>query len=241
MGPQASYLNALGYAAIQVDFRTQEGFADAISDAFCALGWLHTNAAAYQLDLTRVAAFGYSNSGWQAALLGTVESGAEFLEQDCPHELPEDSRVQGVITYGGLHFTPTTLAASNAGFNADQRDYLESLAEVPPPQWGDILDENWTAFLRSYPVYWLDSSDTPMLLVHGEADQLIPVAMASGFADTATSAGVEVTLITLPQIGHDLLLLQGGILPELDAQAILFLEENLSADEAPVNAPTPTP
>ena len=243
MMPQRDYLAALGYAAVSVDFRTQEGIPAVLSDAFCALGWVHASADAYSFDLSRIAAFGYSNSGWQVALLGAVENGSEFLLDDCPHTLPEDSRVGGVITYSGLLFTPATIAASRSDFSQEQVEYLEYLTLVPPPGWADFLDEAWTDFLRPYPVYWLDASDAPLLIIHGEADELVPVDFSASFAATATSAGVEVDLSLLPEGEHDLLLFDEDQLPEIDAAVTAFLGEALLTGEAasPRETSTPTP
>jgi dipeptidyl aminopeptidase/acylaminoacyl peptidase len=59
-----------------------------LSNAFCALAWLHTNAEEYGFDPERVAVFGHSAGGYAAALLGAVDDSTEFM-QDCPHLLPE--------------------------------------------------------------------------------------------------------------------------------------------------------
>jgi phospholipase/carboxylesterase len=42
----------------------------------------------------------------------------------------------------------------------------------------------------------------PVLLVHGEADPLVPVSASENAAKTLRAAGVEVELVTVPGLGH---------------------------------------
>jgi acetyl esterase/lipase len=42
----------------------------------------------------------------------------------------------------------------------------------------------------------------PQLLVHGEADDVVPVAIARDYAAAARAAGDDVDLVTLPGVGH---------------------------------------
>jgi acetyl esterase/lipase len=42
----------------------------------------------------------------------------------------------------------------------------------------------------------------PQLLVHGEADSVVPVSIAEGYAAAARAGGDAVDLVTLPDVGH---------------------------------------
>ena len=42
----------------------------------------------------------------------------------------------------------------------------------------------------------------PQLLVHGEADSVVPVSIADGYAAAARAEGDAVDLVTLPDVGH---------------------------------------
>jgi acetyl esterase/lipase len=44
-----------------------------VQDAFCALAWIHANAATYGFDTEHIAAIGESAGGYLVAMLGTVE------------------------------------------------------------------------------------------------------------------------------------------------------------------------
>ncbi|MEX1358272.1 MAG: prolyl oligopeptidase family serine peptidase, partial [Gaiellaceae bacterium] len=42
----------------------------------------------------------------------------------------------------------------------------------------------------------------PQLLVHGEEDDAVPVAMSRDYRAAAVAAGDDVSLVTLPGVGH---------------------------------------
>jgi dipeptidyl aminopeptidase/acylaminoacyl peptidase len=48
----------------------------------------------------------------------------------------------------------------------------------------------------------VDSQDPPFLVMHGENDGMIPIDQSELLADALRSAGVEVTFVPLPGIGH---------------------------------------
>src|SRR5262249_59896668 len=42
----------------------------------------------------------------------------------------------------------------------------------------------------------------PQFLVHGEADDIVPVELSAGYAERARAAGDDARLVRLPRIGH---------------------------------------
>lgn len=239
--PQRRHFVEQGYAVVSVDYRETQDIGDSLSDAFCALGWVYAHADRYGFDTARLAAFGYSLGGWQAGLLGTVEDGRSFLQADCPHELPPDSRVQAVITYAGALSTPETLVAYGANWSEAQIDYLEYLAQIPPPQWGEFVDAAWQDFLRPLPVYWLDETDPPFLLIHSEDDNMVPAAFSTSFAEAANRAGVRAEVHLLATGRHELLLFNGNRSPEANAVVDAFLASALAPREPAAPLVTATP
>ena len=43
----------------------------------------------------------------------------------------------------------------------------------------------------------------PLLIVHGEADDIVPIDQSQALADALAAAGVDVTFVRLPAIGHN--------------------------------------
>jgi acetyl esterase/lipase len=52
------------------------------------------------------------------------------------------------------------------------------------------------------PIYHVDKADPPVLLLHGDADTLVPIQQSQTLAEKLTSVGVEVKLITRKGMGH---------------------------------------
>jgi acetyl esterase/lipase len=109
MDEYASSLTGQGYAVVALDYRLQH----ATADSLCALSWLHTYAPVFGLNENQIVAFGYSDGGQVAALLGAMSTDPSFLptlsQQECPWPVPEMPMIEGVATYDGHFGTPVAL------------------------------------------------------------------------------------------------------------------------------------
>jgi acetyl esterase/lipase len=52
------------------------------------------------------------------------------------------------------------------------------------------------------PIYGVDASDAPALIIHGDSDTLVPYQQATTMIDKLKSAGVEAKLVTRKGAGH---------------------------------------
>jgi dipeptidyl aminopeptidase/acylaminoacyl peptidase len=52
------------------------------------------------------------------------------------------------------------------------------------------------------PFYHVDASDAPTLIIHGDADTLVPIQQAKIFLEKLKAAGVEEELVVVPGGGH---------------------------------------
>lgn len=77
---------------------------------------------------------------------------------------------------------------------------FEELREVPPADWRESEDisEQARAFARHLPLYWVDGSEVPFLIVHGEADEFVPPGESEAFAAWLQSAGVAAEFVLIP-------------------------------------------
>ncbi len=229
----ATSLARQGYAAAALNFREypRDTYPAAIQDAFCGLGWLYANAETYHLDPQRFFSLGHSFGGTLASMLGVVDDPTLFLA-GCPYSLPETGRVRGVIAYTGL-FDYVHLP-SVGELNDYASNYLGSSRAAAP--------EIWT---QASPLTWIDGSEPPFLIIHGEADRSIPIEQSQTFAAALQAAGVQTELMLIPDATH------AGIISSqvtLDA-ALSFLagvQETLPTQPATALAPgddaaTPTP
>jgi acetyl esterase/lipase len=211
----AGYLVERGYAAVLPNY----GYPNvpdrptAFQNALCSLAWVHSSADTYGFDGSRIVVFGYSVGGLWAAMLGTVDDTSQFLE-GCPHPLPESGWTQGVATYAAVLVTPEAclsegwcLSGAAQGNKIPVTEMLEifkALRAVPPSGWrvSDELSEETRIFAEETPLFWLDGSEPPFLLIHGSMDEGVPSGESEAFAAYLEEAGVEVELLLLPLAGH---------------------------------------
>ena len=186
----ATSLARQGYAAAVPNFREypRDTYPAAVQDAFCGLGWLYANAETYHLDPQRFFSLGHSFGGTLASMLGVVDDPTLFLA-GCPYSLPETGRVRGVIAYTGL-FDYVHLP-SVGELNDYASNYLGSSRAAAP--------ELWT---QASPLTWIDGSEPPFLIIHGEADRSIPIEQSQNFAAALQAAGVQTELMLIPDATH---------------------------------------
>lgn len=181
----------LGYAVVSINHRDlpKDIYPAAIQDVFCALAWMHTNADNYHLNPDHFFALGHSSGGTFVSMLGAVETPAAFLE-DCPHQLPEDDWVQGVITFTGIFDYPSA-ANYSSGLQSYIHSYLGAERTAAPGIWAEAS-----------PVTWVDGSEPPFLVVHGEADRNIDPRQSINMSEALEAAGVNVQLLMIPHLDH---------------------------------------
>jgi acetyl esterase/lipase len=192
-------LAARGYVVAGVSYRLsgEARFPAAILDVKASVRWLRANAAAFGADPKRIIVWGGSAGGQLAALLGTSCNVPE-LEGKPVHGAEVSSCVQGVVDFYG----PTDLlqmdaqalpgSASHEGASSAESLYLGcALRQCPPEQ------------LRlSNPINFVDSSDPPFLVMHGDADTAVPPKQSQELYDALKAAGVPAQLQFVPGVNH---------------------------------------
>jgi acetyl esterase/lipase len=186
----AASLARQGYVAASLNFREhpRSPYPAAVEDAFCGLAWLYANAETYHLDPQRFYALGHSFGGTLASMLGVVDDPALFLA-GCPYSLPESDRVRGVVAYTGL-FDYVNLPSSGE-LNDYASDYLGSTRAAAPELWA-----------QASPLSWIDGSEPPFLIIHGEADRSIPIEQSQTFTAALQAAGVPTELMLIAEANH---------------------------------------
>ena len=184
------------YAVASIDYRFSQTapFPAQLDDCKAAIRWLRANAGGYGYDPDRIGVWGASAGGHLAALLGTTGEEPES-EGNVGQDLGISSRVQAVCDFCG----PTDLTAV-----VDQLLAMDELAAVflVSDLLGGPLDEKTDLARWASPIAHVDSGDPPFLIVHGEEDEIVPVAQATSFYEALASAGVDVSLCVVPGAGH---------------------------------------
>ena len=164
--------------------------------------------AAWNVEYRRV---GESSGGGYPATLEDVAAAIDFLQTlDAPLDL---ARVVTVGQSAGGHLAiwaasreapavPLAGAVSQAGtldLRAADRDGLGDGATAQ--FMGGHAGERPDAYADASPIERLPMG-VPQLLVHGEADDVVPPSQSSAYAEAARAAGDEVDLVLRPGEGH---------------------------------------
>jgi len=182
-----------GYLGATIEYRfSQEAtFPAQIEDCKCAIRHLRANAKTYGLDPDRIGVWGSSAGGFLAALLGTSGGVKEFEGTGGSPE--QSSRVQAVVDwYGPTDF----LTMGRNEIDHDAADSPESRLVGGP------IQENREKTAKASPIAYVTADDPPFLIMHGDKDNLVPLAQSERLHEALRKAGVESTLQVLPGQRH---------------------------------------
>jgi len=184
---------ANGYAFVATNYRltTTDSYPAQVEDSFCALAWLHDNAAEYGFDSEQVVVTGGSAGGYLAAMVGTVDDPSIYLE-DCPNEYPSTDAMQGVVIYYGMYDFTNVDDFTAGGIHGSLKRFWGAAYEDIPAE----------LLIEMSPIAQINGSEPPFIILHGTADKDIPSVMSERFATALEQAGVEVELVLLPDVGH---------------------------------------
>jgi acetyl esterase/lipase len=179
-------LAGAGWAAWNLEYRrlgwrSRGGWPVTLEDV--AAGIDHLGKLAEQLDTSRVVAVGHS-AGGQLALWAAARPG---LPAGAPGSEPS-IRLSGAVSQAGV---VDLREAARLGLS---RRAAESFLGAPPerrPQRYDLASP-----IERLPL------EVAQLLVHGEADDVVPVDLSRRYARRAVEGGDRCELVELPGVGH---------------------------------------
>jgi acetyl esterase/lipase len=197
--PPVLYLVSKGFAVASIQHR-MSGDAKWPAQSYdckAAIRWLRANAAKYKFDPNHFGVGGDSSGGHLAAFVGTSGDVKE-MEGDLGNP-GVSSRVQAVVDWFGP--TDLTLMAQQSG----PRSMIQHDAANSPESnlLGGPVQEKRELAKTANPLTYVDKSDPPFLIMHGDNDQLVPLGQSVILAKALIDAGVEVTVKTIPGAGHE--------------------------------------
>ena len=173
----------------------------------------HAKEHGYAAD--RIGVWGSSAGGHLVAMLGVTGDTREF---DRGENLGVSSGVQAVVDFYGPAELLTMGAQSPAGSRIDHDAPDSPEAKLV----GGPLQENKDKARRASPITYVSKGDAPTLIVHGDADPLVPLAQSEAFLAALNRSGVEASLYVVKGGGH------GGFQdPEVNVRVQAFLDRLL--------------
>ena len=184
-----------GYALASIEYRlTGQGtFPDHIIDCKDALIYLKQNAAKYGYDATRIAVAGDSAGGHLAALMGTSNEHTDWEPDGA------DCSVQAVVDYYG----PTALGKEWPGLLESDKG-LSDLESVQSQLLGAYVfsKQGMARAAAANPITYIDGSEPPFLILHGDADDIVPYKQSAYLRDALEAVGVPVSMHRVHGGGH---------------------------------------
>ncbi len=169
-----------GYVAVAINYRfsQQAVFPAQIEDCKAAIRWLRAHAAEYGIDPERILVMGSSAGGHLAALLGTSGDTKLF---DVGENLEHSSEVCAVVD----HYGPTDLVQA-----LQTPGYDRSWSAVTQLLGGPIAEKTELA-IQANPITYVSANDPPFLILHGDADPLVPLNQSAALHEALQEAGVS--------------------------------------------------
>jgi acetyl esterase/lipase len=215
---QGIRLAGRGYAVATFNYRLSgvAAFPAQIEDCKAAVRWLRASAKKYNLDPDRFGAIGHSAGGHLASLLGTSAGVKEFEKGD---DLDFSSTVQAVCAMSG----PTDFLQMDA--HAPKGAMLKhDPANSPESRLiGGAIQENKEKVAGANPITYVSKDSPPFLLIHGDADPVVPAHQAELLNEALRKAGVDVRLHLIKGGGHGI----GG--KEVNEMIDEFFDKHLKA------------
>jgi len=175
-----------GFAIASLDFRQspEAKFPANVHDIKAAIRFLRAKAKEYGYRADRFAIAGSSSGGHLAALVGVSNRNRE-LEGSIGNYLKESSDVSAIIDYFGASNLTTILSQSTPhGLNV-RKPALDLLLGGQPDQVTGL------ATLAS-PVFHVDKSDPPLLILHGDQDPQMPINQSHELEGQYRELGLDV-------------------------------------------------
>jgi acetyl esterase/lipase len=213
-----------GYTVFAVVHGSQPRFQvpEIIEDVNRAVRFIRHHAKDYKIDPDRLGVYGASAGGHLSLMLGTAGKAGDPEAGDPVDR--ESSRVQAVACF----FPPTDWL----NFGAPGKELVRAMDHQPPfraafdyhaldPKtmlWKPIddLEKRRTIARETSPITHVSPDDPPTLIIHGDADALVPLQQSESFEKALREAGVECRLVVKKGSGHGWLGLDKDLVPFAD-------------------------
>ena len=189
MGNTVSALINSGIAIASIDYRwaTQATFPAQIQDCNRAVSFLYDNAEKYGLDKNRIALMGFSAGGHLASLQGL--SNNNKVDAFFMPNTSKKFKFKAVVDFYG----PAELILFPGADDAKSPEgLLIGAAPIARPDLAKIAS----------PTTYVDKTDPPFLLIHGEKDNLVAPRHSQLLSSWLTTNGVKNELIIVKDAPH---------------------------------------
>jgi acetyl esterase/lipase len=182
-----------GYTLFTINHRATPRFhyPAPVEDAQRAVRYVRYHAAKYGIDPDRIGAIGGSSGGHLVSMLGVLDGRGDPEEESPINRL--SAKVQCVVARAA----PSSFVTEWGRVGAPTM----LLGAVVPPD-AELGSIEYRRAREASPIAHVSPGDPPFYLVHGEADDVVPITHSEAMAEALRKAGVPVEFRRVPGVGH---------------------------------------
>jgi acetyl esterase/lipase len=217
-----------GYTVFAVVHGSQPKFVipEITQDIHRAVRFVRASARRYGIDPAKLAITGASAGGHLSLTMATQGGAGD------PHARDPIDRESSAVQCAACFFPPTDfLNFSAPGDDAVGVGILKDFKPAFGPR-SDTAEGRQALGREISPIYFVHSNTPPVLIIHGDADKLVPIYQAEIFVERCRGMGVKAELVVREGKDHG----WPEILKDLEILADWF-DAHLRTGPAPAGAP----
>ncbi len=172
-----------------------------LHDIRAVIRFVRGEAQKYKFDTSFIATSGFSSGGHLSSTAATTSGLKQTtvgtldidLEGSVGNHLMESSSVNAACDWSG----PVDLTAMDCGEHMQMGDNSPEDILL-----GSKLSEEPDKYLSLSAVTYIDRNDPPIIIFHGEKDNVVPCCQGKKFFELLKAAGVETEATFVPEGGH---------------------------------------
>jgi acetyl esterase/lipase len=213
-------LTDAGYTVFAINHRAAPRFhyPAAIDDVQRAIRFVRSRARDYGIDPGRIGGVGGSSGGHLIGLAAMLASAGNADDADPVNR--ESAALAAVVLRAPLIDLRTIGTVEGAA-------YVVSFLEAPPSNASAAA-----AYAAASPITHVRAGSPPVLLLHGDADTLVPLAQSEVFEQALRASGVPVKLVRIPGGVHGAdfgAANRRADWPDFHAETVAWLDRHLKA------------
>ncbi len=216
----AGRLAAAGYTVFSICHRAAPRFRypAAVEDAQCAVRFVRHNAARFGIRADRIAAVGGSSGGHLVLMLAVLDGKGDPQAPDPADR--QSAKVQCVVARAA----PSDLRAMARGGGGGA---VASFLGMLPPGDKDGETVEQRTYREASGITHVSPDDSPVLLMHGDADPVVPYEQSEMMERAFRGAAVPVKLLRIPGGGHGATFAGAKDPPDYMGEMIRWLDTHL--------------
>lgn len=205
MLPEFTFLAERGYNVVFFHYRNSDAegkFPAQIIDLKTCIRFLRANAGRYGVDPDRIGVFGRS-AGGHLTSFAAMNDDTAFVSEEWPGV---SSRIQCAVDMFGPVDLPAW-ARVNMELLKDPNYRWHHPSETHEGMllgWPGDVDTFLERCAQASPINYINNAMCPLLIMHGDADPLVPLSISEGFYEKLLEAGLgeQTDLYVLQHAGH---------------------------------------